>query len=91
MKDEKEDTQMAQILQRKDAKIELQQNMLSLQREDMQKRWEIEVEKLNLSREGVQMHKDQTQIEMMRTEAHFMGQDLDKLASHLKEYYLSVQ
>jgi hypothetical protein len=47
--------------------------MLSLQREDMQKSWEIQVEKLNLSREEVQMRKDQTQIEMMRTEAHFMG------------------
>jgi hypothetical protein len=35
--------------------------------------------------------KDETQIEMMRIEAHFMGQDLDKLAPHLKEYYLSVQ
>lgn len=30
LKDDKEDTQMAQILQRKDAKIELQQNLISL-------------------------------------------------------------
>jgi hypothetical protein len=38
IKDDKEDSQMAQILQRKDAKIELQQNMIALQREEMQKR-----------------------------------------------------
>ncbi|PUZ70727.1 hypothetical protein GQ55_2G257400 [Panicum hallii var. hallii] len=91
IKDDKEDSQMAQILQRKDAKIELQQNMIALQREEMQKRWELEKEKLNLTREEVQLRKEQTKVEMMKAEAHFMGQDLDKLAPHLKEYYKSIQ
>jgi len=31
LKDDKEDTQMAQILERKDAKIELQQNLIAMQ------------------------------------------------------------
>ena len=48
IKDDKEDSQMAQILQRKDAKIELQQNMIALQREEMEKRWELEKEKISL-------------------------------------------
>jgi hypothetical protein len=91
IKDDKEDSQMAQILQGKDAKIELQQNMIALQREEMQKRWELEKEKLNLTREEVQLRKEQTKVEMMKAEAHFMGQDLDKLAPHLKEYYISIQ
>jgi hypothetical protein len=91
IKDDKEDSQMAQILQGKDAKIELQQNMIALQREEMQKRWELEKEKLNLTREEVQLRKEQTKVEMMKAEAHFMGQDLDKLAPHLKEYYMSIQ
>ncbi|WVZ66062.1 hypothetical protein U9M48_015336 [Paspalum notatum var. saurae] len=91
MKDDEEDSQMAQILQWKDAKIELQQNLIALQREEMVKRWELEKEKLNLTREKVQLRKEQTKMEMMKTEAHFMGQDLDKLAPHLKEYYISIQ
>lgn len=91
MKDDKEDSQMAQILQRKDAKIELQQSMLALQREEMEKRMEIEKEKLVLTREEVQMRKEQTKVEMLKAEAHFMGQDLEKLAPHMREYYLSVQ
>jgi hypothetical protein len=90
-KDEKEETQMEQILQRKDAKIVLQENLISLQREDMEKRWEIEKEKLILSREEVQMRKEKTQVEMMKAEAHFMGQDLEKLAPHLREYYIRMQ
>ncbi|KAJ1283348.1 hypothetical protein BS78_03G121700 [Paspalum vaginatum] len=53
LKDDKEDTQMSQILQRKDAKIELQQNLIALQREEMEKRWELEKEKLELNREEV--------------------------------------
>ncbi|WVZ54709.1 hypothetical protein U9M48_005467 [Paspalum notatum var. saurae] len=91
IKNDKEDSQMAQILQRKDAKIELQQNMIALQREEMEKRWEIEKEKLSLTREEVEMRKEQTKVELLKAEAHFMGQDLDKLASHLKEYYISIQ
>jgi hypothetical protein len=56
----------------------------------MEKRWEIE-EKLILSREEVQMHKEQTHVEMMKAEAHFMGQDLEKLAPHLREYYIRME
>ncbi|WVZ91553.1 hypothetical protein U9M48_037706 [Paspalum notatum var. saurae] len=82
-KDDKEDTQMAQILQRKDAKIELQQRN--------GKKMEIEKEKLQLTREEVQMRKDQTKVEMLKAKAHFMGQDLEKLAPHLREYYISIQ
>ena len=91
LQDEKEDSQMREILQRKDAKIELQQTMLALQREEMTKRFELEKEKLVLTREEVEMRKEQTKVEMLKTEAHFMGQDLDKLAPHLKEYYISIQ
>lgn len=57
----------------------------------MEKRWEIEKEKLVLTREEVEMRKEQTKVEMMKAEAHFMGQDLDKLAPHLREYYMSMQ
>jgi len=91
VKDDKEDTQMAQILQRKDAKIELQQTMIAMQREEMEKRWEIEKEKLLLNKEEVELRKEQTKVEMLKAEAHFMGQDLDKLAPHLREYYMSIQ
>jgi hypothetical protein len=45
----------------------------------MVKRWEF------------QMRKEQTQVEMMKVEAHFMGQDLEKLAPHLREYYKRMQ
>ncbi|KAJ1283207.1 hypothetical protein BS78_03G110600 [Paspalum vaginatum] len=90
-KDEKEDTQMAQILERKDAKIELQQNLIAMQREDMEKRYEIEKEKLLLTREEVELRKQQNTVEMMKAEAHFMGQDVEKLAPHLREYYLTIQ
>jgi hypothetical protein len=44
-----------------------------------------------LTREEVQLRKEQKKVEMMKAEAHFMGQDLDKLAPHLKEYYISIQ
>ncbi|WVZ85341.1 hypothetical protein U9M48_032280, partial [Paspalum notatum var. saurae] len=91
IKDDKEDSQMAQILQRKDAKIELQHNMIALQREEMEKRWELEKERLILTREEVEMRKEQTKVELLKAEAHFMGEDLDKLAPHLKEYYISIQ
>jgi hypothetical protein len=91
IKDDKEDSQMAQILQRKDAKIELQQNMIALQREEMEKRWELEKEKISLAREEVAARKEQTKVELLKAEAHFMGQDLDKLSPHMKEYYISVQ
>ena len=82
---------MAQILERKDAKIQLQQNLIAMQREDMEKRYEIEKEKLVLNREEVELRKEQTKVDMLKAEAHFMGQDLDKLAPHLREYYLTIQ
>ena len=91
LKDDKEDTQMAQILERKDAKIQLQQNLIAMQREDMEKRYEIEKEKLVLNREDLELRKENTKVEMLKAEAHFMGQDLDKLAPHLREYYLTIQ
>ncbi|WVZ94731.1 hypothetical protein U9M48_040595 [Paspalum notatum var. saurae] len=91
LKDDKEDTQMAQILQRKDAKIELQQNLIAMQREDMTLRYQIEKEKLLLNREEVELRKEHTKVEMMKAEAHSMGQDVEKLAPHLREYYLSIQ
>jgi len=90
LQDEKEDSQMREILQRKDAKIELQQTMLALQREEMIKRFELEKEKLVFTREEVEMRKEQTKVEMLKTEAHFMGQDLDKLAPHLKKGVLHL-
>jgi len=56
----------------------------------MEKRWEIEKEKLLLNKEEVELHKEQTKVKMLKAEAHFMGQDLDKLAPHLREYYMSI-
>ncbi|KAJ1271009.1 hypothetical protein BS78_06G095800 [Paspalum vaginatum] len=69
--------------------IEVLQNMNEW--EEMQKRWELEKEKLMLTREKVQMRKEQTKVDMLNAEAHFMGQDLEKLAPHMREYYLSIQ
>ena len=82
---------MAQILERKDAKIQLQQNLIAMQREDMERRYEIEKEKLVLNREDLELRKENTKVEMLKAEAHFMGQDLDKLAPHLRKYYLTIQ
>ena len=49
------------------------------------------LEQLVLNREEVELRKEHTKVEMMKVEAHFMGQDLDKLAPHLREYYMSIQ
>ena len=40
---------------------------------------------------AVAARKEQTKVELLKAEAHFMGQDLDKLSPHMKEYYISVQ
>ncbi|WVZ94769.1 hypothetical protein U9M48_040628 [Paspalum notatum var. saurae] len=65
--------------------------MIALQHEEMEKRWELEKEKLSLNREEVELRKEHTKVEQLKAEAHFMGQDLDKLAPHLREYYMTIQ
>jgi len=80
----KEDDQLEQILARKDEK-------LSLQREILQMKKQAREEDLQLRKQETELRAKQTEAQLMTAEAGIMGVDLEKVAPHLKDYYIGMQ
>ncbi|KAG2576322.1 hypothetical protein PVAP13_6NG016818 [Panicum virgatum] len=79
-----EDDQLEQILARKDEK-------LSLQREILQMKKQAREEDLQLRKQETELRAKQTEAQLMTAEAGIMGVDLEKVAPHLKDYYIGMQ
>jgi hypothetical protein len=81
---QKEDEQMVQILTRKDEK-------LSLQREFLQFKKQWREENLILRKQEAENVAKQAEAQLLSAEAGIMAIDIDKVAPHLKNYYIGMQ
>jgi hypothetical protein len=79
----KEDDQLQQILARKDEKLSLQREILQMKKQTR--------EDLELRKQDTELRAKQTEAQLMTAEAGIMGVDLEKVAPHLKDYYIGMQ
>lgn len=93
----KEDEQLLQILSRKDEKINLQRELLKMQMHEMDMKKEVHETKKQQHEEQLQLRKQeneirakQTEAQLLTAEAGIMAIDLDKVAPHLKDYYIGM-
>ena len=81
---QKEDEQMVQILTRKDEKLSLQREYLDLKKQQRE-------ENLILRKQEAHNVAKQAKAQLLTAEAAIMAIDIDKVAPHLKNYYIGMQ
>ena len=81
---QKEDEQMVQILTRKDEKLSLQREYLDLKKQQRE-------ENLILRKQEADNVAKQAEAQLLTAEAAIMAIDIDKVAPHLKNYYIGMQ
>ncbi|KAL6907953.1 hypothetical protein ACP4OV_002123 [Aristida adscensionis] len=81
---EKEDEQMLQIISRKDEKLSLQRELLNLKKQQSE-------ENFILRKQEADNVAKQAEAQLLSAEAAIMGVDTDKVAPHLKNYYIGMQ
>ncbi|KAL6838230.1 hypothetical protein ACP4OV_031946 [Aristida adscensionis] len=81
---QKEDEQMVQILARKDEKLSIQRELLDLKKQQSE-------ENLILRKLEAENVAKQADAQLLSAETAIMGVDIDKVAPHLKNYYLGMQ
>jgi hypothetical protein len=81
---QKEDEQMVQILTRKDEKLSLQREYLDLKKQQRE-------ENLILRRQEADNAAKHAEAQLLAAEAAIMAVDIDKVAPHLKNYYIGMQ
>jgi hypothetical protein len=81
---QKEDEQMVQILTWKDEKLSLQREYLELKKKQRE-------ENLILRKQEADNVAKQAEAQLLTAEAAIMAVDIDKVAPHLKNYYLGMK
>ena len=87
----KEEEQLQQILNRKDEKFNLQRAMLKVHMDAIELKKQAREEDLLLRKQEHELLAKQTEAQLLTAEAGIMAVDLEKVAPHLKEYYIGMQ
>ena len=87
----KEEEQLQQILNRKDEKLNLQRAVLKVHMDIIELKKQAREEDLLLRKQEHELLAKQTEAQLLTAEAGIMAIDLEKVAPHLKEYYIGMQ
>ncbi|TVU29753.1 hypothetical protein EJB05_21337, partial [Eragrostis curvula] len=88
---EKEDEQMLQILTRKDEKLSLQREFLDLKKQQREENFILRQQEAVLRQQEATNAATQAEAQLLAAEAGIMAVDIDKVAPHLKNYYIGMQ
>lgn len=76
----KQDEHMSEILSRKDEKIKVQKEILETQKKELEVRQKEQ-----------EIRKMESEAQLLNSEAGIMSMDVDKLAPHVRTYYIGMQ
>ncbi|PUZ38834.1 hypothetical protein GQ55_9G227900 [Panicum hallii var. hallii] len=88
---EKQDSQMAEILSRKDEKIRIQKEMLENQKREIEMRQKQHEDTLLATQKNQEIRLMESEAQLLNAEAGIMCIDIDKLAPHIRAYYTGMQ
>ncbi|TVU37520.1 hypothetical protein EJB05_10836 [Eragrostis curvula] len=88
---QKEDEQMVQILTRKDEKLSIQREFLELKNQEREDKNQEREENLVLRKQEAENVAKQAEAQLLSVESQIMAVDVDKVAPHLKNYYIGMQ
>jgi hypothetical protein len=95
---EKEDEQMKEILSRKDGKLCLQKELIVMQTNEFELRKQHNEIKKRHFEEDLQLRKQENELaakqaeaQLLTAKAGIMAVDVEKVAPHLKNYYVGMQ